>query len=66
MLYELRTPRGILYAILLSLSGCTNVIDGDFCSVYLPVYPDYETDSPETIRQIDKNNVVYDAFCVKK
>lgn len=41
------------------LNGCTIRLNGDFCDVYLPVFPDYENDTPETIRQIDKNNIVY-------
>ena len=40
-------------------NGCTIRLSGDFCDIYLPVYPDYEKDTPETIRQIDKNNIVY-------
>lgn len=65
-LLEWRTRHGLLYAIILLLSSCTTVIDGDFCTIYAPVYADYEKDTPETIRQIDMNNVVYDEFCVKK
>lgn len=41
------------------LSGCTIRLNGDFCDVYLPVFPDYEKDTPETIRQIDQNNIIY-------
>ena len=63
MLCELRTPRGILYAILLLLNGCTTNISGDFCDVYQPVYADYQNDTAETIRQIDLNNVVFDSLC---
>lgn len=51
--------------ILMLLSSCTTVLNGDFCDVYLPVFPDYEKDTPETIRQIDLNNVVYDGLCLK-
>lgn len=40
-------------------SGCATCLSGDFCAVYTPVYPDYENDTIETIRQIDENNVVY-------
>ena len=40
-------------------SGCTMRLNGDFCDVYLPVYLDYEKDTPETIRQVDQNNIVY-------
>ena len=54
---------GIAWLILLTLSGCTTNINGDFCLLYEPVYADYERDTPETIRQIDRNNVVYDDLC---
>jgi len=33
--------------------------------LYEPVYADYEKDTPETIKQIDRNNVVYDDLCMK-
>lgn len=45
------------------LSGCTTNINGDFCLIYEPVYMDYARDTPETIRQVDRNNVVYDDMC---
>lgn len=45
------------------LSGCTTNINGDFCLIYESVYMDYEKDTPETIRQVDRNNVVYDDLC---
>lgn len=61
--FELRTLRGLLYAIILLLSGCTTNISGDFCDIYQPVYADYKRDTAETIRQIDLNNVVYDGLC---
>ena len=61
--YEVRTPRGTLYAIILLLSGCTTNISGDFCDIYHPVYADYQNDTAETIRQIDINNVVFDSLC---
>ncbi len=41
------------------LNACTIRLSGDFCDTYLPVFPDYEKDTPETIRQIDANNIVY-------
>ena len=49
----------LVLTILMLSGGCTIRLSGDFCDVYLPVYPDYERDTPETIRQIDLNNVVY-------
>ncbi len=47
------------WMMLMSLNACTTGLNGDFCDIYLPVFPDYEKDTPETIRQIDKNNIVY-------
>lgn len=58
--FQWLTKHGRVYAILLLLSGCTPSISGSFCDIYEPVYPDYERDTPETIRQIDRNNVVYE------
>ncbi len=55
----------LLYLTLIGLSGCTTNINGDFCLIYEPIYADYENDTPETIRQIDRNNIVYDEMCVK-
>ncbi len=52
-----------LLTILLLLNGCTTVLSGDFCDVYKPVFPDYARDTPETIRQVNANNVVYDKMC---
>ncbi len=52
-----------LLTILMLLNGCTTVLNGDFCNVYQPIYPDYEKDTPETIRQIDVNNIVFLRFC---
>jgi len=34
--------------------------------LYEPVYADYEKDTPETIKQIDKNNIIYDELCMFK
>lgn len=48
-----------------ALTACTTNISGDFCLIYEPVYPDYLNDTPETINQIDRNNVVYDELCLK-
>ena len=52
-----------LLTILMLLNGCTTVLNGDFCDVYQPVYADYERDTPETIRQVDANNIVFLRFC---
>ncbi|HBO58770.1 MAG TPA: hypothetical protein DD624_02535 [Alphaproteobacteria bacterium] len=50
---------GILLAILTFCEGCTTVLNGDFCDLYQPIYPDYEKDTAETIRQIDANNILF-------
>lgn len=52
-----------LLTILMLLNGCTTVLNGDFCDIYLPVRLDYERDTPETIRQVDANNIVFLRFC---
>lgn len=54
---------GIALIILNVLSSCTTNINGDFCIIYEPVYMDYENDTPDTIRQVDRNNVLYDDLC---
>lgn len=54
---------GLGFLILIGLSGCMINTNGDFCLIYEPIYADYEKDTPETIRQIDRNNVVYDELC---
>ena len=54
---------GISSLILIMLNACTTNINGDFCLIYEPIYADYEHDTPETIRQIDRNNVVYAEMC---
>lgn len=41
------------------LTACTANINGNYCLLYEPVYADYEHDTPETIRQIDRNNIIY-------
>lgn len=61
--FQLLTRQGRLYAIILLLSGCTTGLGGSFCEIYEPVYPDYKHDTAETIRQIDRNNVVYMECC---
>ena len=55
-----------VFLILLLLNGCTKNLKGDFCSIYKPVYADYDKDTPETIKQIDYNNIVYLSFCEGK
>ena len=56
----------VVYLILTELNACTTSISGDFCLLYEPVYADYEKDTPETIKQIDKNNIIYDELCMFK
>lgn len=63
MLLKMRNKAVIALTILLGLSGCTTNINGDFCLIYEPVYMDYDRDTPETIRQVDRNNAVYDDLC---
>lgn len=50
----------VLCLIPIASAGCATRTGGSFCDVYEPVYPDYQKDTPETLRQIDRNNVVYD------
>lgn len=50
---------------LIALNACTTNINGDFCLLYDPIYADYEKDTPETIKQIDRNNVVFEEMCEK-
>jgi hypothetical protein len=45
------------------LTACTTNTSGDYCLLYRPIYADYSLDTPETIRKIDDNNIVYDALC---
>lgn len=51
--------------ILTGLNACTASINGNYCLLYEPIYADYDNDTAETIRQIDRNNVVYEAICEK-
>lgn len=60
-----KTPFGrrncvCLCVVLASLSACKTSTDGDFCALYEPIFPDYARDTPETLRQIERNNVVYE------
>ena len=50
----------ILCITWMSLTACTTSLNGSFCAVYEPVYLDYENDTAETIRQVDRNNVVFE------
>ena len=56
---------GISSLILIMLNACTTNINGDFCLIYEPIYTDYEHDTPETIRQTDRNNAVFEDICEK-
>ena len=51
--------------ILTGLNACTTSINGNYCLLYEPIYADYDKDTAETIKQIDRNNVVYEAICEK-
>lgn len=53
----------ILCPILILLSGCTKNTINSFCLIYEPIYPNYETDTSETIKQIDRNNIAYEELC---
>lgn len=53
----------IALMILIGLNACMTNINGDFCLIYEPVFMDYDKDTPETIRQVDRNNTVYDDLC---
>lgn len=65
MLLKMQNKAVIVLTILLGLNACTTNINGDFCLIYEPIYADYEHDTPETIHQIDRNNVVFDELCHK-
>lgn len=52
-----------LICLPIGLNACSTNINGDFCLLYEPIYADYTNDTPETIRQIDRNNVAYDELC---
>lgn len=47
----------VLICLPIGLSACMTNIKGDL------LYADYTNDTPETIRQIDRNNVAYDELC---
>ena len=54
---------GTVYTVLAMLNACTVNTAGNFCLIYEPVYMDYDKDTPDTIKQVDKNNVVYEELC---
>lgn len=45
------------------VSGCATSTGGDFCSIYRPVHPDFERDTPETIEQVLQNLAPYEELC---
>ena len=63
-LKKLKRLAGVLL-ILTGLNACTTSINGNYCLLYEPIYADYDNDTAETIRQIDRNNVIYEAICEK-
>ena len=65
MLRRLLRPAAICLMTSVLSSACTTDISGDFCLIYEPVYMDYERDTPETVRQVDRNNAVYFVMCEK-
>ncbi|MDR1071871.1 MAG: hypothetical protein LBL21_04485 [Rickettsiales bacterium] len=59
-----RCARALCLAIPILSAGCArNTSAGDFCLIYSPVFADYDSDTPETLRQIDWNNAAHDAIC---
>lgn len=63
MLFKRLKMLGVLSLILIELNACTTNINGNYCLLYEPIYADYDNDTAETIRQIDRNNIVYDTLC---
>lgn len=63
MLFKQLKMLGVLSLILIGLNACTTNINGNYCLLYEPIYADYDNDTAETIRQIDRNNIVYDTLC---
>lgn len=63
-MFKKQKQLGTALLILSALNGCTTSINGDFCLLYEPIFADYEKDTQETIRQVDRNNIVYDELCV--
>lgn len=56
--FKARTSFFVILGVL-ALSGCVKRLNGEFCLLYQPVFLDYENDTAETIKQVEKNNVVY-------
>ena len=52
-----------LISLMLTLNGCTRNIHGNFCLLYEPIYLDLERDSPYTIKQVDRNNILFETLC---
>lgn len=63
MLSKLLKKLATVCLILFGLTACTTNINGNYCLLYEPVYADYEHDTPETIKQIDRNNVIFEMLC---
>ncbi|MDR3208980.1 MAG: hypothetical protein LBT45_04005 [Rickettsiales bacterium] len=56
--------RALCLAIPILSAGCAkNIAANDFCIIYSPIFADYNSDTPETIRQIDWNNAAHGAVC---
>lgn len=48
---------------LLTVTGCVKNIPADsFCLVFQPIYTS-ESDTEETLKQVDANNAVYEELC---
>lgn len=64
VLLKMLTESGLIYAIALSLAGCSSALREDsFCATYLPVYTS-EADTPETRAAVNENNAVWLALCL--
>ena len=60
---QILTKSGLLYAIVLSLGGCSSALrDVSFCDVYIPVYT-VEQDTDETRFSVNLNNAVWLGIC---
>ncbi len=45
------------------VSGCAPRLTDTYCANYVPVAYSASKDTPETIRQIQENNAVWQALC---
>lgn len=66
MMFKKLKWRGTGFCLILSIAGgCANVSPvRDYCLLYEPVYTS-SVDTAETLRQTDRNNVVWLALCAQ-